>query len=255
ISGGQALLPCLRAEFTGPPPQQGPLPLVPGQPRPDSSARPDVSVRRDLRALRSRPLRSALAHAALVNGATFATFAFLAVLAVDVTGLPSGAVPVLLAAFGAGAFLGVTAAGRMAAGAALRPGGRVLLAFAAGWVLLGATAAHPAALFLVAAVQGALSFGLGTALVNRVLHLASDVPALAGAFATVALNAGAFAGPLLAAAATGRTGDPTTAAWTSAALAGAAALLSAADRLRPHRRATTPTVPTAPPQETEPTST
>ncbi|MER7518343.1 MFS transporter [Streptomyces sp. NPDC126499] len=231
-------------------PDAAPGPDAPPRPdastHPDTPPRPDVSVRRDLGVLASRPLRTALGVAALVNGATFATFAFLAVVAEDVARLPSGAVPGLLAAFGAGAFLGVTAAGRMAPGAgpgaALRYGRRAFGALTAGWVLLALTAVHPVTLFLLAAVQGALSFGLGTALVSRVLRLASGAPVLAGAFATVGLNTGAFAGPLLAAAATGRTGAPVTAVWTSAVLAAAAALLTAVDRARSHRRGkTTPT--------------
>jgi DHA1 family chloramphenicol resistance protein-like MFS transporter len=54
-----------------------------------------------------------LVLAALVNGATFATFAYLAVVATDVAGLPAGAVPGHRAAVGVGAFAGVTASGRL----------------------------------------------------------------------------------------------------------------------------------------------
>ncbi|MDN0193465.1 MFS transporter [Streptomyces sp. S.PNR 29] len=71
-----------------------------------------VSLRQEARALRSRPVQLALVLAAVVNGATFATFAYLAVIATDVARLPGGWVPGLLAAFGAGAFAGVTVAGR-----------------------------------------------------------------------------------------------------------------------------------------------
>ncbi|MFE2754509.1 MFS transporter, partial [Actinosynnema sp. NPDC059335] len=185
----------------------------------DAADRRDVAVRREARALRSPVLRRALLLAVLVNGATFATFAYLAVVAVDVAGLPGGAVPVLLAAFGAGAFLGVTAAGRLG-DAALRPA--VLAALPVGWAALALTGSHAPPLFALAVVQGALSFGVGSALVGRVVRVASDAPSLGGAFATVALNLGAFLGPLAVAVASGAVGDYRAAPWVSAVLAGAA---------------------------------
>ncbi|WP_329461122.1 hypothetical protein [Streptomyces sp. NBC_01431] len=79
-------------------------------------------------------------------------------------------------------------------------------ALPAGWAVLAMTSTQTAPLFIVAVVQGGLSFGIGSTLVNRVMHVAADAPSLNGAFATVALNAGAFLGPLLAGAATGADG-------------------------------------------------
>ncbi|CAL9335708.1 Cmx/CmrA family chloramphenicol efflux MFS transporter [Streptomyces sp. NPDC101145] len=198
--------------------------------------RPDLSVRRELRVLRGRPVRVALALAVAVNGATFATFAYLAVLATDVVGLPEAAVPGVLAGFGAGAFAGVTLAGRVADGRLGRGLVAALWALPAGWALLAAAGSRSVALFLaLAVVQGALSFGIGTALVNRVMHVASGAPAMGGSFATVALNTGAFLGPLLAGAATGVTGDHRDAAWVSAAAAAGAVVVAALTRLSPRR--------------------
>jgi DHA1 family chloramphenicol resistance protein-like MFS transporter len=196
----------------------------------DAARHAEVPLRREARVLTARPVRSALLLAAVVNGATFATFAYLAVIATDVTGLPETAVPGLLAAFGAGAFAGVTVAGR-------KDDGRLTLALAAlpaGWAMLAGIGTQPLPLFLAATVLGGLSFGVGSALVNRVLRVAADAPALGGAFATAALNVGAFAGPLLAGAATSGTGDPRAAAWVSAALAatGVAVAAAAARRRR-----------------------
>ncbi|MEO3751168.1 Cmx/CmrA family chloramphenicol efflux MFS transporter [Streptomyces sp. B6B3] len=196
-----------------------------------AARRPNVELRREARALRSRAVRLALVLAALVNGATFATFAYLAVIATEVTRLPDGAVPGLLAAFGVGAFLGVNAAGR--GDGRLRRGlVLALCALPAGWLMLGVASPHAVALFLVSVVLGGLSFGVGSALVGRVMHVASDAPALNGAFATVALNAGAFLGPLLAGAVTGATGSAQGAPWVSAGLATAALAVLAAARLR-----------------------
>ncbi|MBB4905035.1 DHA1 family chloramphenicol resistance protein-like MFS transporter [Actinophytocola algeriensis] len=173
----------------------------------------DVDVRREFRELRSRPLRRTLLLGALVNGATFATFAYLAVIATDVAGLPDGAVPGLLAAFGLGAFLGVTA--RMpdrwlTAGLFVLP---------AGWLVLVLLSTHPVPFFVATAVQGALSFGVGSVLITRVLRLAPGAPSLGGAFATVALNVGAVLGPAVAGAVTEATGDHRHAVWLSVAAA------------------------------------
>ncbi|MEV5316161.1 Cmx/CmrA family chloramphenicol efflux MFS transporter [Streptomyces sp. NPDC052687] len=202
-----------------------------------AAGRAPVSVRRELRVLGERPVRSALALAALVNGATFATFAHLAVVATEVTRLPEAVVPGLLAAFGAGAFLGVTVAGRRGDGRLVR---YATAALPAGWAALALTASGAVPLFLLAAVLGALSFGAGSALVGRVLGAASGAPALGGSFATAALNVGAFAGPLAAGAAASAAGDQRAAAWVSAALAAAGAALAAAGRRtgRAARRAT-----------------
>ncbi|MEU8132783.1 Cmx/CmrA family chloramphenicol efflux MFS transporter [Streptodolium elevatio] len=199
----------------------------------DADGHEDVSVQRELRALASSAVRTALLLAAVVNAATFAAFAYLAVIATDVTRLSEGVVPGLLAAFGVGAFVGVTAAGRMADG---RLGRGLLIAMCvlpAGWAALAVTGAYPVPLFALAVMQGCLSFGVGSALVHRVMHVAPEAPSLGGAFATVGLNVGAFLGPLVAGLATEATGDYRTAAWISAGAAAAAVPIAlAASRTR-----------------------
>ncbi|MFF1964400.1 Cmx/CmrA family chloramphenicol efflux MFS transporter [Streptomyces sp. NPDC058232] len=200
---------------------------------PASAARHhDVSIRQEARELRSRPVQLALTLAALVNGATFATFAYLAVIATDIAHLPDSAVPGLLAAFGAGAFIGVTAAGRIGDGQLRRGLILTLYALPAGWEVLAATGARTAPLFVVTIIQGGLSFGIGSTLVNRVMFVASRAPSLSGSFATVALNAGAFLGPLLAGIATATTHDYRDAAWVSAVLAATAAVVIVVSRRR-----------------------
>lgn len=217
---------------------------------PTGSAHPhEISIRREVRVLKARPVRVAMALAAVVNGATFATFAYLAVIATDVARLPAGSVPGLLAAFGAGAFVGVTAAGRVATRTSGRTGdgrlryplvprpglGLALWALPVGWAVLALVSAHPTTLFIGAAVQGGLSFGIGSTLVNRVMRVASNAPALSGSFATVALNTGAVLGPLLAGAATGTTGDYRGAVWVSAGLAATAVAAMAVGHVRTAR--------------------
>ncbi|MEU3623669.1 chloramphenicol efflux pump [Amycolatopsis coloradensis] len=179
----------------------------------------EISVKREAGELKTRPVRHAMILAALVNGATFATFAFLAVIATDVAGLPTAAVSGLLAAFGAGAFIGVTVAGRAGDGGLRRGLIVALCSLPVGWVVLAAASAHPVALFVVTTIQGGLSFGCGSALVARIMHVAPGAPTLSGSFATVALNVGAFLGPVLAGLVTESTGDYRYAIWTSAAIA------------------------------------
>ncbi|WP_367128567.1 Cmx/CmrA family chloramphenicol efflux MFS transporter [Saccharothrix sp. HUAS TT1] len=178
-----------------------------------AAGRPEVSIRREAGVLRSRPVRRVVVLAALVNGATFATYGYLGVIADGV--LPGGAAPALLAAFGVGAFVGVTVAGRVTGERFLVLG---LCALPVGWAALALAADHAALLFGLAVVQGALSFGVGSTLIGRVVRLASDAPSLGGAFATVALNVGAFAGPLVVGATTDHRGAP----WVSAVLAAVA---------------------------------
>ncbi|MER8155464.1 Cmx/CmrA family chloramphenicol efflux MFS transporter [Streptomyces sp. NPDC094472] len=188
----------------------------------DAAGRKEVSIRREARVVASRPVRWAMVLAAVVNGATFATFAYLAVIATDIAHLPDAAVPALLAAFGVGAFVGVTTAGRTADGGSGRGLLLAVCALPVGWAVLAASSPYAAPLFIVTILQGGLSFGIGSTLVTRVMHTASQAPSLGGSFATVALNAGAFLGPLSAGVVTETTGDYRGAVWVSAALAATA---------------------------------
>ncbi|WP_431605665.1 Cmx/CmrA family chloramphenicol efflux MFS transporter [Amycolatopsis melonis] len=163
-------------------------------------------------------LAGVLLLGALVNAATFGVFTYLAPLADGVA-----PVPVVLAAFGAGCFAGVTAAGRLAdrwPGRVVAWGGGLLLA---GWVALAVTAHVPAALVGLAFTQGALSFAVGGTVITRILHLATGAPTMAGSYATAALNVGATAGPVAAGALLGAVSP----FWLAAALVAAALLLRA----------------------------
>ncbi|MBB4914509.1 Cmx/CmrA family chloramphenicol efflux MFS transporter [Streptosporangium saharense] len=198
---------------------------------PPGTARPDL--RRELAELRRPRLVLVLLLGALVNAATFGTFTFLAPIVTGVAGLGPLWVPVVLVLFGLGSFAGVTVAGRLSDS---RPGLVVAVAgpsLLCGWVVLGLAATDPVALLVLAFVQGALSFGLGSTLIARVLYEAKGAPTMAGSYATAALNAGAVAGPALAAATLAWPGGPV---WVSAALVAAALLLALS-----FRRALVPT--------------
>ncbi|MHC3454986.1 Cmx/CmrA family chloramphenicol efflux MFS transporter [Streptomyces prasinus] len=137
---------------------------------------------------------------ALVNAATFASFTFLAPVVTDTAGLDELWISVALVLFGAGSFVGVTVAGRLSdrrPGLVIAVGGPLLLL---GWPALAMLAHQPVPLFALVFVQGALSFALGSTLITRVLYEAAGAPTMAGSYATAALNIGAAAGPLIAAA-------------------------------------------------------
>ncbi|TDC80438.1 Cmx/CmrA family chloramphenicol efflux MFS transporter [Streptomyces hainanensis] len=202
-------------------------------------------ARGELRALRRPRLLVVLLLGALVNGATFCTFTYLAPLATDVTGLADGWVPALLALFGIGSFLGVTLGGRFADSRPLPllAGGGVALF--AGWVVLGLTAGVPAAVVPLVLVQGTLSFAVGSTLIARALYEAVDAPRLGGGFATAALNVGAALGPWAGGLAIDTGHGYRSAPWVSAALA-AVALATAAAAWLSTRAATRPARAAAP---------
>ncbi|MFD8563763.1 Cmx/CmrA family chloramphenicol efflux MFS transporter [Streptosporangium canum] len=192
--------------------------------RPDEPAGPDL--RRELAELRRPRLLLVLLLGALVNAATFGTFTFLAPIVTDVAGLDPLWVSAVLVLFGLGSFVGVTVAGRLSdqrPGAVVAVGGPLLLG---GWIVLGLTAFDPIALLILAFTQGALSFGLGSTLIARVLYEAAGAPTMAGSYATAALNIGATAGPVMAAATLNTRSAELGPVWASSALVAVALLIA-----------------------------
>ncbi|MFI6711165.1 Cmx/CmrA family chloramphenicol efflux MFS transporter [Nonomuraea sp. NPDC050478] len=153
-------------------------------------------ARPELGALRDRRLLVTLLLGALVNGATFCAYTYLAPIVTDVAGMGTAWVPVVLALFGLGSFAGVTVAGRVAD---VRPARLLVLggaALLAGWVVFALTAS-PVATVVLVLVQGTLAFAVGSTLISQVLYAATGAPTLGGAFATAAFNVGAALGPWL----------------------------------------------------------
>jgi DHA1 family chloramphenicol resistance protein-like MFS transporter len=159
---------------------------------------------------------------ALVNGATFCAFTYLAPVVTGVAGLAEGWVPAVLALFGLGSFAGVTLGGRAAdtrPRTVLLIGVPVLLL---GWVVLALAAASPLALVVLVLVQGTMSFGVGSLLIAQVLYRAPAAPTLAGACATAAFNVGAAVGPWLGGTGIDAGLGARSPLWVAAALVGVA---------------------------------
>ncbi|MGI5286769.1 Cmx/CmrA family chloramphenicol efflux MFS transporter [Nonomuraea polychroma] len=197
--------------------------------RPSNAARPEAarpSARAELRSLRRPRLLVMLVLGALVNGATFCTFTYLAPLLTGVTGLGSAWMPAMLALFGLGSFAGVTVSGRIAD---VRPVRLLVIggvALPLGWALFALAAGNPAAAFVLVFVQGTLSFAVGSTLISQALYAATGAPTLGGASATAALNVGAAAGPWLGGIAIGAGLGYRSPLWVSALLVIAALLLA-----------------------------
>jgi MFS transporter, DHA1 family, chloramphenicol resistance protein len=158
------------------------------------------ALRSELAQLRRPRLILVMLLGALVNAATFGSFTFLAPIVTGIAHLAELWISVVLALFGLGSFVGVTIAGRLSdrhPGLVIAVGGPMLLI---GWPVLAGLAKAPAALLVLAFVQGALSFALGSTLITRVLYEAAGAPTMAGSYATAALNIGAAVGPVIAAA-------------------------------------------------------
>ncbi len=192
-----------------------------------------IPVRDELRLLLTAPhLLPTLLTMALVQGATFCAFSYLEPFLTRTTGLTTTWVPVALALFGAGAFLGVGAAGRYAE---RRPTAFLaygMAALALGWSALALTAGRPLAALALIPLLGMLAFGTGTALITRVLGLVGRSSTLAGAFGTSAFNLGAAVGPWAGGLALEAGGGYRSPVWVSAALMALALLTEGARRLR-----------------------
>ncbi|WNF28848.1 MFS transporter [Streptomyces sp. C11-1] len=186
-----------------------------------------VSVRDELRALAGPRLRPTLVTMALVQGATFCTFSYLEPLLTREAGLGAVWVPVSLALFGAGAFAGVTVAGRFADARPVAVIATGMVALALGWAALALTAGSPVLALALIPLLGMLAFGTGTALITQVLSLAPGAPTLAGAFSTTAFNLGATVGPWAGGLALDAGSGYRAPAWVSALLMGAALLVAA----------------------------
>jgi DHA1 family inner membrane transport protein len=172
------------------------VPRVPG----DRGA----SVRSELSALRRPQVVLTLLVGVVGFGGMFALFSYVAPLATDVAGLPRGAVPLVLLAFGVGGVLGTALGGRLADRALFRS-------------LVGAMASLGVLLLLVAVgaglaavlVPGVLLVSAGASMLAvclqmRLMEVAGDARMLGAALNHSALNAanalGAWLGGVVLAA-------------------------------------------------------
>ncbi|KUJ65221.1 chemotaxis protein [Streptomyces albus subsp. albus] len=167
---------------------------VPGR---QEAAEETRSVRAELRGMARPRLWLSYAITACAFGAVIVTFSYLASVLTEVSRIPEGWVPAVLALFGAGGLVGVTIGGRTAEKYPLRTLGWGLGGLAAGSVLLALTARSAGVTVALVFFLGLTGYVTNPALQSRVFALAPDAPTLVGATNTAAFNVGNTLAPML----------------------------------------------------------
>lgn len=167
--------------------------IPPGRPDPGTAPRM-VSERR---AMWNPRLWLSYCTTALVTAAILVVFSYFAPLLTETTGLPSGAVPAVLALYGVGSLIGITIGGRNADATPFR----TLSVGITGVVALSAVLAIWASVPVIAIgaifLLGGFGFATNPALNARVFSLAEEAPTLATAVNFSSFNVGITIGPWL----------------------------------------------------------
>ncbi|MFB7223616.1 MFS transporter [Streptomyces sp. NPDC056227] len=156
------------------------------------------SVRSEMRALGQGRLWLALAAAVLIMGGVLATYTYITPLLTDRAGIPAGAVPLVLVAFGAGALGGTAIGGRFGD---RRPMATTLPAAAATALVLLALiplSTTPAAAVVLVFLMALTGFTINPVVTALAVRFAGDAPTLTSALTTSAYNTGIAAGSALA---------------------------------------------------------
>ncbi|UUU30290.1 MFS transporter [Streptomyces sp. CA-210063] len=172
----------------------------------------EVSIRDEVRALRQGRLWLALGAAMLIMGGVLATYTYVAPLLTDRAGIPAGAVPLVLIAFGVGALGGTTTGGRLGD---RRPMVTTITAAAATalvLLLMIPLSGNPVTATLLVFLMGLTGFTVNPVVTALAMRFAGDAPTLTSALTTSAFNIGIAAGSALAGTALesslGLTGPP-----------------------------------------------
>ncbi|WP_353946440.1 MFS transporter [Streptomyces sp. HUAS MG91] len=165
---------------------------------PQVEERAEVSVRSEVRALRQGRLWLALTAAVLIMGGVLATYTYITPLLTDRAGIPQGAVPLVLIAFGVGALGGTAIGGRLGD---RRPMATTITAAAATAVTLlaliplSSSSVAAVALVFLMALTG---FTINPVVTSLAVRFAGDAPTLTSALTTSAYNTGIAAGSAIA---------------------------------------------------------
>ncbi|MET7395808.1 MFS transporter [Dactylosporangium sp. NPDC005572] len=195
-----------------------------------------AGIARELGAFRRVHVWIALLTGTVGFGGMFAVYSYVAPTLTEVAGLPSAAVPWVLAAFGVGMTIGALLGGRLADRSALGTLVGALVAMAAVLTLYALTASSPVAAVLLVFAVGLVCQVLGGGLTIRLMEASPDAPALAASSNHSALNLanaiGAWLGGVVIAAGHGYLAT----AWVGAALSMAGLLFVGGSLLLPRFR-------------------
>jgi DHA1 family inner membrane transport protein len=165
---------------------------------PRTEQRAEVSVRAEVRALKQGRLWLALGAAVLIMGGVLATYTYITPLLTDRAGIPAGAVPLVLIAFGVGALGGTAIGGRLGD---RRPMVTTITASAATALILLAlipASSSPVAAVVLVFGMAAAGFTVNPVLTSLAVRFAGDAPTLTSALTTSGYNTGIAAGSLVA---------------------------------------------------------
>ncbi|MEU7745753.1 MFS transporter [Nonomuraea sp. NPDC049158] len=151
------------------------------------NATPGTSALAELRVLRGREVRRAIAVTAVGNAGLLIVFTYFAPLLTGVTEFAAAAIPVLLLVYGVGAAVGNFAGGWLSDRAPMSSQLGLLAVLAATLVLMWAVSGGTAITAVLVFVIGALGFSVIPGMQTRVLTTASAAPTLA-----MAVNASAY---------------------------------------------------------------
>jgi MFS transporter, DHA1 family, chloramphenicol resistance protein len=197
---------------------------------PETRASEEPDLRRELRTLARPQLWLVYGVTLLSTAAYMVSYTYLAAFLTDATGIPAVWVPPILTVFGVGAFLGLSAGGRIADE---RPF-HALLGGAAGIgvtsVLLAALADRALAVVVLVLLLGITGFVLNPAIYGRVFTIAAGAPTLAGATAVSAFQLGISLVPVFAGTALDAGAGVASIPWIGAGLALATMLATLLDR-------------------------
>jgi DHA1 family chloramphenicol resistance protein-like MFS transporter len=163
--------------------------------RPDSRAIPRMPA--ELRAMVNPRLWLSYATTAFVTAAILVIFSYLAPLLTETTGLPSGAVPAVLALYGVGSLIGITIGGRNADALPFRTLAVSITGLGLMSAVLAVWAHTPVVAIGAIFLLGGFGFAANPALNARVFSLAGDAPTLATAVNFSSFNVGITIGPWL----------------------------------------------------------
>ncbi|GAA1782211.1 Cmx/CmrA family chloramphenicol efflux MFS transporter [Actinomadura chokoriensis] len=184
-------------------------------------------VRDELRAVAVPRLWGLYGTTALATSGLLVTFGYLGALLTETTGIAERWVPAVLALYGVGALIGITAGGRTAdrwAVPTLYAGFAGLTAVS---VLLALTAESPVPVVALVFLLGLVGFGTNPTLNSRAFGMVDGAATLVAAGNVVAFNIGITAGPWLGGLAIDAGKGYASTAWIGAGL-GVAALAAVA---------------------------
>ncbi|WP_309110449.1 MFS transporter [Saccharothrix sp.] len=167
---------------------------------PHMAAPQGAGVGAELRAFRRPQVWFALVTGMVGFGGMFAVYSYISPITTEVAGLPAGAVPWMLAAFGLGMTLGATLGGRFVDRSVTGSVFGSLVAVTGVLALFGLTARVAVAAFGTVLLLGFVAQVLASALQVRLMDASPDAPSLASSSNHSALNiangAGAWLGGL-----------------------------------------------------------